>query len=95
VAALLAGCISAYEPALMTTPKDPAKLEADREACIAEAKEARNRAGPGIVSSTLSGTLGRLSPSQDANDPSTYRGQTKIIDECMAQRGYNVYGTQR
>ena len=90
----LAGCISAYDPPLMTTPRDPAQLEADRQACIGEAKEARRQADAGIVSSAV-GTLGRLAPSQNADDPTTYRGQAKLVDECMARRGYNVYGTQQ
>jgi hypothetical protein len=91
----LAGCISHYQPPLVTSPSDPQKYEADRQACLTEAKERRQATGTSGMASTITGTFGRFAPGQEADDPSTYRGEAKIIDDCMIRRGYDVLGAQK
>jgi hypothetical protein len=81
----LAGCARGYEPALTVTPTDPAKYAADRKECLARM--------PAGFDAWYSYEKGAWFPGRagDPDDPRSYAGQQRAVDDCLRQRGYAVY----
>lgn len=95
----LSGCTEMYDPVLASRPKDMAKYDLDRRACVTEAHArgqaaADNNTGKRMITGGF-GLLGGLAviAASDPNDDYVKSSLT-MVDECLAQKGYDIIKTE-